>query len=136
MGHRSPLKKAPKGFRTLLLAGTAAICASSANAEPITPFWLLPTTLANGLGIEKAAAAEQVNTIKAKVFAKQTVNLLSLNEAYANAQDGFEVPLPFSEQSSTDGDAPFSLKLRSGSFDIEPAVGVKIGRLADGANFS
>jgi hypothetical protein len=133
MGHRLPSKKAPRGLRTLFLAGTAAICATgSASAQPIQPFWLMPTTLANGLGIEKAAAADQINTLKAKVFAKQTVNLLTLPDADT---DTFDVPLPFSEQASAE-DAPFTLKLRSGSFDLEPSVNVKVGRLADGANFS
>src|SRR5262245_7745700 len=135
MEHRLPWWKAPRGLRTLFLAGTAAVCATgSASAEPIQPFWLMPTTLANGLGIEKAAAAEQINTLKARVFAKQTVNLLSLSDENEKTPDTFDVPLPFSEQAAEE--APFSLKLRSGSFDLEPSVNVKVDRLAGGANFS
>ena len=74
MEHRFSSKSAPRGFRTLLLAGSAVVCADVASAEPIQPFWLMPTTLATSLGIEKTAATEQVNKLRAKVFAQQTVN--------------------------------------------------------------
>ena len=130
MDHCLP-KKTPMRLRTLLLTGTAALCASgTASAEPIQPFWLMPPTLATSLGIEKAAAAEQVNTIKAKLFAKQTFNLLTLPDRDAQYESAFEVPLPFSEQASSD-DEPFALKLRGGTFDIEPSVNAKVGRLSE-----
>lgn len=132
MEHRSPFKKAPQGLRTLLLAGTAAASATAASAEPIQPFWLMPTTVATSLGIEKAAASEQVKTFKSRMFATQTVNLLNLDTA--DEGDGLDVPLPFSE--GADSDAPVTLKLRSGSFDLEPSVGVKVDRLAGGTNFA
>ena len=132
MEHRLKSKYAPRGLRALLLAGSAVVCADVANAEPIQPFWLMPTTLATSLGIEKTAATEQVNKLRAKVFAQQTVNLLSLDTT--DADTGEDVPLPFSE--STPYDAPVTLKLRSGSFDLEPSVGVKVDRLANGANFT
>jgi hypothetical protein len=136
MEHRKSSKNAPRGFRTLLLAGSAVVCADVASAEPIQPFWLMPTTLATSLGVEKTTATEQVkeqvNKLRARVFAQQTVNLLSLDTSAADA--GEDVPLPFSE--STPYDAPVTLKLRSGSYDLEPAVGVKVDRLAEGANFT
>lgn len=132
MEHRLKSKNAPRGLRALLLAGSAVVCADVASAEPIQPFWLLPTTLATSLGVEKTAATEQVNKLRAKVFAQQTVNLLSLDTT--DADTGEDVPLPFSE--NTPYDAPVTLKLRSGSFDLEPSVGVKVDRLANGANFT
>jgi hypothetical protein len=132
MEHRLKSKNAPKGLRALLLAGSAVVCADVASAEPIQPFWLMPTTLATSLGVEKTAATEQVNKLRAKVFARQTVNLLSLDTT--DADTGEDVPLPFSE--NTPYDAPVTLKLRSGSFDLEPSVGVKVDRLANGANFT
>lgn len=132
MEHRLKSKNAPKGLRALLLAGSAVVCADVARAEPIQPFWLMPTTLATSLGVEKTAATEQVNKLRAKVFAQQTFNLLSLDSVTDDT--GEDVPLPFSE--ATTYDAPITLKLRSGSFDLEPSVGVKVDRLANGASFS
>jgi hypothetical protein len=132
MEHRSKSKNAPRGFRTLLLAGSAVVCADVASAEPIHPFWLMPTTLATSLGVEKTVAREQVNKLRAKIFTQQTVNLLSLDTS--DADKGEDVPLPFAE--NTPYDAPVTLKLRSGSYDLEPSVGVKVDRLANGANFS
>lgn len=133
MEHRSTSNKAPRGLRTLLLAGSTLVCAGTASAEPIQPFWLMPTAVANSLGIEKAAAADQVKALRAKVFAQQTVNLLSL-ETLDSETNEYDVPLPFSETAADD--APVTLRLRSGSFDIEPATNVKVGRLASGAGFA
>jgi hypothetical protein len=133
MEHRSTSQKAPRGLRTLLLAGSTLVCAGTASAEPIQPFWLMPTAVANSLGIEKAAAADQVKALRAKVFAQQTVNLLSL-ETLDSETNEYDVPLPFSETAADN--APVTLRLRSGSFDIEPATNVKVGRLASGAGFA
>jgi hypothetical protein len=92
----------------------------------------MPTTLATGLGIERGNAVDQIKALKSKVFATQTIDLRPLSEAEASGND-LDVPLPFSE--TTGEDAPIALRLRSGSYDFEPAVNVKVDRLASGANF-
>ena len=134
MEHRL-LRKTPMRLRTLLLAGTAGLVVTgAASAEPIQPFWLMPTTLATSLGVEKTAAVEQVNTLRARLFAKQTFNMLTSHDGDTSFDKAFEVPLPFSEQTAQD-DAPFSLKLRGSTYDIEPSVTAKVGHLASGINF-
>jgi hypothetical protein len=135
MGHRSPDRPAISRIRTLLLAGGTAFCAAgAASAEPIQPFWLMPTTLASGLGVEKTAAAEQLKVLKAKVTAPRPAGLFTTDYYLRDSNTDFEDAKPFSE--SRDETAPISLKLRSGSFDLEPSVGAKVDRMAQGASFS
>lgn len=135
MEHRSP-DKTPKRLQTLLLAGSAVLCsAGTASAEPIQPFWLMPTTLTTGLGLEKQAAVEQIKSFRTQVFARQSANLLTWVEDKKSDAFDFDVPLPFAEEAKTEDDAPFSFKLRASTFDLEPSVGVKVERLAGGSNF-
>ncbi len=144
MRQRSPhsLASGPALGRlgSLLLAGSAAVCfGDAARAEPIQSFWLTPTVLASGLGgIENSSAVEQIKSLRKKTPQAQ-VNLFVSPHA---EWDGFaprvsttgdDEPLPFSE--NTGDQPPVALKLRGGSFDMEPSVNVKVGRLAQGANF-
>src|SRR5262249_21820998 len=127
---------------SLLLASGAAACfASAARAEPIQSFWLTPTVLANGLGgIEKTEAGEKLKALRAKALPQQQVNLFVAEEPAWNAL-GAPAPTASDDEFSTrfsDGGsnpAPVAVKLRGGSFDLEPSVNAKVGRLADGAAF-
>jgi len=135
MGHRSSDRPATSRLRILLLAGGTAFCAAgTAGAEPIQPFWLMPTTLASGLGVEKTAAAEQLKVLKAKVSASRPVDLFTSNVYLRDSDTELDTARSFSD--STGETSPISLKLRSGSFDLEPSVGAKVERMAEGAGFS
>ncbi len=138
MEHRSSPKLAQNRLSTLLLAGTAVCATGSARAEPIQAYWLTPSVLASSLGIEGAAAAQQIKTLKKKIFAKQDAELFIAPapdwKGLTPALDGFDKPLQFSD--TTAPEAPVSIKLRGGSFDFEPSVNVKVDRLAQGLNFS
>ncbi len=114
--------------------------ASTARAEPLQSFWLTPTVLANGLGVENAPATAQLKAWRVKAMAEQKVDLfVSPTDASewsgsVPALSGFNAPLPFSDNAADP--APFSLKLRGATFGLEPSVNVKVARLADTANFS
>ncbi len=138
MEHRSSPRLAHNRLSTLLLAGSAVCATGSARAEPIQAYWLSPSVLASSLGIEGTAAAQQVKALKQKIFAKQDVELFVAPEpdwkGLTPTLDGFDKPLQFGDTNAPD--APVSLKLRGGSFDIEPSVNVKVDRLSQGLNFA
>jgi hypothetical protein len=138
MEQHSPRRLGQNRLSTLLLAGSAICVTGTVRAEPIQGYWLAPTVLASNLGIETSVAAQQVKALKKKIFAKDDVALFVAPEPnwkyLTPALDGFDEPVQF--QDSDAPQAPFSFKLRSSSFDLEPAVNVKVDRLANGANFS
>ena len=138
MEQHSPRRLGQNRLSTLLLAGSAICVTGTVRAEPIQGYWLAPTVLASNLGIETSVAAQQVKALKKKIFAKDDVALFVAPEPnwkyLTPALDGFDEPVQF--QDSDAPQAPVSFKLRSSSFDLEPAVNVKVDRLANGANFS
>lgn len=138
MEHRLPRRLGQNRLSTLLLAGSAVCVTGTARAEPIQGYWLAPTVLASNLGIEASVAAQQIKTLKAKVFVKNDVELFVAPapnwKDLTPALDGFDQPVQFSDADAPQ--APISLKLRGSTLDLEPAVGVKVDRIANGANFS
>ena len=135
MTHRSAHKLGQTRLSTLLLAGTALCVTGTARAEPIQASWLAPSLLASNLGIEAAAAAQQFKALKPKVAQKQNIDLFVAPEpnwqVLTPGLQGFDKPLDFSTGDDSTSKAPFSFKLRSASFDIDPAVTVKVDRLAN-----
>ena len=138
MEHRSPLRMTPGRLSTLLLAGTALCASSTASAEPIQASWLAPTMVAANLGLEGSTAAQQIKTLRSKAFGQQAVNLFVAPEpdwkGLAPTLTGYEAPIAFTDEELRQ--APAALKLRGGTFDLEPSVNAKVDRLADGAHFS
>lgn len=145
MKHRLTHLSAPVRLGSLLLAGSGlAGFASTARAEPIQSFWLTPTVLASGLGVENAPATAQIKAWRVKAMAEKKVNLF-ISTADASewsgtvpAQSGFSAPMPFSDLAFSDsgaGEAPIALRLRGATFDLEPSVNAKVARLAGGASF-
>ncbi|NOT40180.1 MAG: hypothetical protein HOP13_06785 [Alphaproteobacteria bacterium] len=138
MEHRSPRPMGQSRLSTLLLAGTAVCFAGTARAEPIQGYWLAPTMVASNLGIEASVAAQQIKKLKAKVLAKHDAELFVAPQPnwkdLTPAFDNLDTPVQFSDGSAAQ--APVSLKFRSAAFDLEPSVGVKVDRLANGLNFS
>jgi hypothetical protein len=86
----------------------------------------MPTILASNAGIDAASLPKQ--TPKAKVAAVQSDLFL------APVPGDRERPLSFSAEDVAQD--PVSFRLRSGSFEIEPAVTAKVARLADGFAFA
>ncbi|MEQ1866407.1 MAG: hypothetical protein ABL996_17345 [Micropepsaceae bacterium] len=111
----------------------------AARAEPLQSFWLTPTVLASGVGVENAPAVAQIKAWRAKSMTEQKVNLFVAPETTSEwsgpvpALAGFNAPMPYSDSSADN--VPVSLKLRAANFDLEPSVNVKVARLADTANF-
>jgi hypothetical protein len=138
MEQRSPRRLGQSRLSTLLLAGSAVCVTGTARAEPIQGYWLAPSVLASNLGIEAAVAAQQIKQIRTRVLAKHDAELFVAPEPnwkdLTPALDGFDKPVQFQDADAPK--APVSFKLRGGSFDFEPAVSVKVDRLANGANFS
>ena len=138
MEHRLPRCLGKNRLSTLLLAGSAVCVTGTVRAEPIQGYWLAPTVLASNLGIEASVAAQQLRTVKNKVFIKNDAELFVAPapnwKDLTPALDGFDQPVQFSDTDTAQ--APFSFKLRGGTFEMEPAVNVKVDRLANGANFS
>ena len=134
MEHRSPRPLGQNRLSTLLLAGTAVCVTGTARAEPIQAYWLTPTVLASSLGVEAAAAAQQIKTLKAKVLAKNDAELFVAPDpnwkALTPAFDDLDKPVQFSGSDAPQ--APVSIKFRGAAFDFEPAVNVKVDRLAGG----
>ena len=120
-----------------MLAGTAVCVTGTVRAEPIQAYWLTPTVLASSLGVEAAAAAQQIKTLKAKVLAKNDAELFVAPDpnwkALTPAFDDLDKPVQFSDSDAPQ--APVSIKFRGAAFDFEPAVNVKVDRLAGGMNF-
>lgn len=138
MEHRLPRPLGQSPFSTLLLAGAAVCVTGTARAEPIQGLWLTPTVIASNLGVEASVAAQQMKKLKAKVFAKHDVELFVAPEPdWKNLTPAFEdldKPVEFHDADAPQG--PVSFKLRGSAMDFEPAVNVKVDRLANGANFA
>ena len=137
MEHRSPRPLGQSRLSTLLLAGTAVCISGAASAEPIQAYWLTPTVLASNLGVEAAAAQQQIKTLKAKILAKHDIEFFVAPEPnwkdLTPAFDDLDKPLQYSDSDAAQG--PVSIKLRGASFDLEPAVNVQVDRIAGGMNF-
>lgn len=114
MAHRLQNRPAPRRLTTLLLASAAIVWTAPALTQPVQTFWSTPSVLAGALGLEAAKAPGHEEQLPLPGFDHQTVL--------------------FSEGNA--GQPAAALKLRSSSFDIEPAVNVKVDRLANGSGFA
>src|SRR5262249_34163588 len=99
-------------------------------------FWLTPTVIASGFGLENSKAAEQLKALREKTSAKRHVQIFvnpeSALEPWGDATPKSDNTLTFADQ---DEDVPTTLKFRAATFDFEPSVGAKVERLSQ-ANFA
>lgn len=133
MAHSSSFRTATGQISALLLATTALWPNVSVNAEPLQPFWLMPSVMT--ATPDPSDPFRQLRPVHEQQQLKfgQHVNgdiAWSKFPALRPASTIDEDALALSRSEPADP-APVSVKLRTSSFEVEPSVNVKLLRLAD-----
>ncbi len=131
---------AGRQFRGWLLAGASlAGLSGPAGAEPIQPFWLIPTALADS-GLHTITLPKQSITLwRAEAHTPHDLRLFlgpDSETALWNLTPWPRLNLSGVSEAAGEGfTSPFSFKVQSAPVELQPSVNAKIARFAKGLNF-
>ena len=123
-------------FRVWLLAGASLVgLTGQATAEPIQPFWLIPTVLASN-GLHAQTVPQQTMTLwRRETRVAHDLNLFLQPDSDLTLWPRFNLN-GLNDLAGTFLSAPVSFKMHSGPVELQPSVNARIARFADGLDFN